>query len=86
MAIPNGAYTNVRVYAINHGPGSLANPPANGTALGGTFSTGPFSPNDLPSTETKFWYKITATDAAGHSVEFVPLKCIHAGGTSDFQE
>ncbi|MBN8884894.1 MAG: hypothetical protein J0I77_04200 [Rudaea sp.] len=84
MAFPDGHYTNVHVYPINGGGGSLSN--GTGTSLNGTFSCGQFDKSDLPSTDKKFHYKITAKHDNGKSYESAPMQCWHAGATSDFKD
>ena len=82
LQFPEGRYTDVRVYPIQGGSGSLSGGTGTYSSFG-TFSAGMFSPNDLPRVGDH--YNISAT-CNGVNYQFPGWKCTHSGSTSDFRE
>ncbi|HEX6339507.1 hypothetical protein [Umezawaea sp.] len=82
LEFPEGHYTDVRIYPILGGPGSLSGGTGTFSSFG-TFSAGQFSPGDLPRIGDH--YNIMATHE-GVNYNFSRWKCTHSGGTSDFRE
>ena len=82
LTYPEGQYTDVRVYPIQGGPGTLTGGTGTFSSFG-TFSAGQFSPGDLPKVGD--YYNISATHQ-GVVHNFPRWKCTHSGGTSDFRD
>ena len=79
---PNGHYTDVHVYDIQHCGGTLKQVTGTYNAGNGTFSCGGFPQHDRP--KVGCFYNIDGMNG-GKRYQFSGWKCTNAGQTSDFK-